>query len=520
MKTRKRSSRAQRCIATLAVMAVLASCSGGRDIQTNLEQGAAFGSARMVSNAGDIAEEVRGVWIASVYNINFPSAPDLTADKLKAEMDSIIDNTLSLGMNTVFFQVHPAADALYKSKLFPVSKYLSKNGKLALDPLEYMARECRRRGVSLIAWINPLRVSVSKYDSKESALAALDDSSPAKDGALTVFYGDGKLYLNCGKAEVRSLVADTVGEIVSGYDVDGVIFDDYFYPYPATGDDGSVCEFDDTADYAAAQTSLSVEDWRRENVNMMIRECYERVKSADETKLFGVAPFGVWQNDDGTNGGSATSGMEAYSYLYCDALAWVRGGYVDFLSPQLYWAMESEAAPFDVLADWWNRALDGSGVKLIISHGVYRYDDGWDEPAGELCDQVSHARRLLTYRGSALYGYAALTGNSNGAADDAKAAFSDKVYYYSPDDIPAGIVIGETKTSGASAHFSGYSDPSHELTVNGIKLTRQRSGYFECDLSLYDGENIFTFRCGDNETVVTIKSSADESAEKTKKDQK
>lgn len=515
MKTKKKLSRALRCTATLAVMAMLASCSGGRDIQTNLMPGSAFGSARVVTNAGDITEEVRGVWIASVYNINFPSAPDLSADKLKSEMDSIIDRTLSLGLNTVFFQVHPASDALYKSKLFPVSKYLSSDGKLTLDPLEYMSRECRKRGVSLIAWVNPLRVSVSKYDSAESALAALDDASPAKDSALSVFYGDGKLYLNCGKAEVRDLVADAVGEIISGYDIDGVVFDDYFYPYPVTGADGSVCEFADSTDYAVSGTSLSIDDWRRENVNLMIRECYERVKSAGESKLFGVAPFGVWQNDNGTNGGSATSGMEAYSSLYCDALAWVKGGYVDFLSPQLYWAMESSTAPFDTLAEWWNRALDGSGVKLIISHGVYRYDDGWDEPQGELCDQISHARRLLCYRGSVLYGYAALTANSNGAADDAAFAFSDKVYYYSPGEIAAGVVLDETKTAGGVAHFSGYSDPSHELTVNGIRITRKRGGYFECDLSLYDGENVFTFKCGDNETVVTIKKSEDSSAKKS-----
>lgn len=496
------------CIA--AFVCALSACSDGSDVETNLAKKSAFTSASLVSSAGDIASEVRGVWIASVYNINFPSAPDLSADKLKSEMDSIIENSLKLGLNTLYFQVHPAADALYESKLFPVSKYLSSDGTLTLDPLKYMAEKCKKNGISLIAWVNPLRVSVSSYGDADAAYAALDASSPARNTDLTVFYGDGKLYFNCAKSEVRKLCADAIEELLRGYDIDGIVFDDYFYPYPVS--DSSAYEFDDAEDYASSGTVLSVGDWRRENVNLLIRECYERTKSVDQSKLFGVAPFGIWQNDDSSNGGSATSGMEAYSSLYCDALAWVDGGYIDFLSPQLYWKTDSDTAPFNVLADWWNTALDGSGVDLIISHGVYSYGDGWDEPQGELCDQIAHARELITYRGSVLYGYDVLAKNTNSAADDAMTAFSDEVYYYSPAVTYDGIVLSPTNTDKDTAHFSGYSDPTHELTVNSVKLSRRRSGYFECDLALYPGENIFTFVCGDIQTNVTVVMNADTTA--------
>lgn len=184
----------------------------------------------------ETGKEVRGAWIASVYNINFPSKADLPESKLKEELDSIVEKACSLNLNTLFFQVHPCDDALYKSDLFPVSKYISNDGNLYFDPLDYIITKCHENDIALHAWINPLRVTVTKYDSFESAISSLDNTKGAgKTPELLVYYADGKLYYNAGLPEVRELISDCVAEILSRYDVDGIVFDDYFYPSPISG---------------------------------------------------------------------------------------------------------------------------------------------------------------------------------------------------------------------------------------------------------------------------------------------
>ena len=464
-------------------------------------------SAESVQKPGELTEEVRGVWIASVYNINFPSAPDLSATQLRRELDDILKTVLDANMNTIYLQVHPASDALYKSDIFPVSRFLYTDGKLDFDPLEYMVEKCHKNGVALYAWLNPLRVSTAAYDSEKEAMAALPDSSPCKDAGITTFFDDGKLYLNCGSDDARKLVADAVGEIASGYDVDGIVFDDYFYPYPVYDDSGKLAVFDDAAEYAASETKLSLEDWRRENVNQLVKSCYDRIKSINSDIRFGVAPFGIWRNDDGSGAGSATSGMEAYSELFCDATAWIRGGYVDFISPQLYWECDSIAAPFGELMRFWNTETSGTGVDLIISHGLYRYDNDWDNPSGELPRQVEVAREYLSYKGSMLYGYAALKKNVANAANDTAESFSDSVYYYSPSPIKDGIIIdmeNDTYISDGTVHISGYSDPAFALTVNGQSISRSMGGYFRCELKLSEKKNEFVFVCGDNSETITV----------------
>ena len=187
----------------------------------------------------DPDSEVRGVWIASVYNIDYPSRADLSAEELKSEIDSILDTCEKNKLNTIFFQVRPSCDALYDSDIFPVSGSISTEGKLVFDPLEYIVREAHQRNIFIHAWVNPLRVTMNTHD-----ISSLDDKSPAKlHPDWTVAYDDGKLYLNAGMPEVRELVADGVREIVSKYDVDGIVFDDNFYPYPVYGDDGKLAQF-------------------------------------------------------------------------------------------------------------------------------------------------------------------------------------------------------------------------------------------------------------------------------------
>ena len=378
----------------------------------------------------DPSEEVRGVWIATVGNINFPSRKGLSSTALKSELRDIVKKCKELGLNTIFFQVRPAADALYRSELFPVSEYLSgEQGKSPdgnFDCLAYLVELCYKEKISVHAWVNPLRVTYGSAKYPRTDLSALSAGHIArKNPEWVIPYADGKLYFDAGEPAVREYIVAGVREIVKNYAVDGVVFDDYFYPYPVSG-----AEFDDSRSFAL-YGSGERDDWRRENINSLVKSCYEAVKSEREQCAFGISPFGIWQNDDGENGGSKTRGLEAYSAIYCDALSWIEGGYLDYISPQLYWRFETAAAPYGELLDWWNAALEGSDVKLIVSHGAYMYDE-WSEPSGELSSQIEYSRNAEKYRGSVLYGYDALKRNSSGICDELSDVFGDKIIYYEP----------------------------------------------------------------------------------------
>lgn len=449
----------------------------------------------------DPASEVRGVWIASVFNINFPSRADLTAAQLRGEIDAILDVCEENRLNTVFFQVRPSCDALYESRLYPVSRYLSSNGTLTLDVLEYLLSAAHARNIFVHAWINPLRVT-TVADSE----GTLDLSSPARiHPEWTVKYADGKVYLNAGVPEVRDFVAEGVRELVENYDVDGVVFDDYFYPYPAGG-----AQFDDDAEYAAYGAGFdNIGDFRRDNINKLIKSVYDTVKAADADCLFGVSPAGVWQNDDGTNGGSATCGFEAYNEIYCDAVSWVRGGYVDFISPQLYWTRESAMTPFYTLAEWWNRVLDGTSVELWISHGVYRYSaDDWGDASGEMASQVELSRKLLSYRGSVFYGYDKLASNAYNVNAELTDVYRYDVIYCDAETTDCGVrfvspYIGEVCPLGEIS-LCGESDPSMDLRFDGESVGRQKDGSFHITVEISEGENRFVFTQGEREYILTV----------------
>lgn len=448
--------------------------------------------------------EIRGIWIASVGNINFPSRQGLGADKLRAELDAIVENCVSLGLNTIFFQVRPAADALYDSALFPASEYVSgTQGKKPdgnFDCLEYLIDIAHKERINVHAWVNPLRVTYGSAKYPKTELSYLcSDHIARKNPDWVVAYADGKLYFDAGIPAVREYVAAGVGEIAENYAVDGIVFDDYFYPYPVSG-----AEFDDE-DTFARYGSGSKADFRRENINQLIKGCYDAVKAVNSECLFGVSPFGIWQNDDGKSGGSNTSGLEAYESLYCDALAWARGGYVDYLAPQLYWRFSTAAAPYGELSDWWNAALDGTGVKLLIAHAAYMYDE-WESPEGELSAQIAYSREAISYRGSILYGYAALENNSKDIRAEISDAFSQEIIYsdYYPTSAELTVTDLPSETSDAFLTLSGSSDPTVTLAMNGERISRDRDGGFEIKVSLDPGENELVFDYGGKTVIFTI----------------
>ena len=454
----------------------------------------------------DPDSEVRGVWIASVWNLDYPSRTDLSAAELEAEADAILNDCAACGINTLFFQVRPAADALYDSDLFPVSSALSSTGELVFDPLRYFVNEARPRNIRVYAWVNPLRATLTAADP-----ASLPEKHPARlHPEWTVSYGDGRLYLDPGLPEVRQFVADGVREIVTKYDVDGVVFDDYFYPYPSYDANGAVLDFPDDASWEKyGGGSGDRADWRRQNINEIVKMCYETVHFIDPECVFGVSPYGVWQNRNGDNGGSETNSFEAYKSLYCDAPAWIDGGYLDFLSPQIYWDFDSSQAPFDTLLRWWNDRLDGTNVKLYVSHAAYKYDEAdWPDPAGELVEQITYARSERSYYGSILYGYDELRRNAKGAADDVKAAFEPEIIYSPTQSNGLGVSVSSpvsgTLLDSPSTYILGMSDPYYPLTVNGERVGRTKSGYFSFRVTLSNGENVFEFEQNGHKYTYTL----------------
>lgn len=449
---------------------------------------------------GDADAEMRGLWIATVNNINFPSRQGMSASALAAELDGIVDFAAENGFNAIFFQVRPAADALYRSSLFPASKFISgKAGEAPdgdFDCLGHLTRAAHEKQIAVHAWVNPLRVTTGSAAYPQTDRTALPaDSYAATHPDAVVAYADGKLYFNAGLPEIRQLVADGVREICENYAVDGIIFDDYFYPYPV---DGAV--FDDDAAYTAYGADCADRaDFRRDSINKLVRACYDAVKETDQDIRFGVSPFGIWKNGDGENGGSATRGLSAYDAIYCDALAWVEGGYVDYLAPQLYWSFDTASARYDTLCEWWNRALDASGVDLYINHGAYRYAEGAME-SGELTRQTEYARDLYAYRGSLYYGYTALRDNAGGVTDEVKALFSKAISYpdYTDDgSLPTLAAVQDgAHVTDASLTLVGASNPAYAVSINGITPYRKKDGSFTLTLSLRDGDNLITVQNG------------------------
>ncbi|MBN6052268.1 family 10 glycosylhydrolase [Nonomuraea sp. RK-328] len=381
----------------------------------------AAGSAKKKTAAAPVAScktearypkrQLRGVWIATVKNIDWPSKTGLTPERQRAEYVRILDGAVKRRLNAVFVQVRPAADALYRSSLEPWSQYLTGTaGKdPGWDPLPFLVAEAHKRGLEFHAWFNPYRAS---YDGGTAGLPA---GHPARrHPGWTVAY-DGRLYFNPGLPQVREHVVKVVTDVVKRYDVDGVHFDDYFYPYPGQGG-----AFDDRAAFAKYGKGQSLAGWRRQNVNTLVAEVDAAVHATKRHVKFGISPFGIWRNKAQDPAGSATSGMSAYDSIYADARAWIKAGTVDYVIPQLYWPIGFKAADYKVLLPWWARQVKGTGVDLYIGQAVYqvgtRTDPAWAKP-GELAAQLTLGRKHKQVEGDVYFSAKNVLGNPLGAMD-------------------------------------------------------------------------------------------------------
>jgi len=293
--------------------------------------------------------EFRGAWVATVGNIDWPSRQDLSTAEQKVELLAMLDRAAQLRLNAIIFQVRPACDALYASHIEPWSEYLTgamgKPPQPFYDPLAFAIEESHKRGLELHAWFNPYRAG---HPSGKSPIAANHISKTKPH--LVRRYGK-QLWLDPGEKEVQDYSLSVVMDVVRRYDVDGVHFDDYFYPYKES-EGGRELDFPDDVSWKrfGAGGKLSRDDWRRENVNTFIRRVYESIKATKPWVKFGVSPFGIWRPGNPPQ----IKGYDAYSDLYADSRKWLVNGWLDYLTPQLYWAIEPKEQSFPVLLDWWD----------------------------------------------------------------------------------------------------------------------------------------------------------------------
>ncbi|MFB7494830.1 glycoside hydrolase family 10 protein [Streptomyces sp. NPDC056161] len=344
--------------------------------------------------------ELRGVWLATVDNRDWPSKPGLSAAAQRKELIAHLDRAVRDRLNTVILQVRPTADALWPSPHEPWSRCLTgtQGRSPGWDPLGTAVAEAHARGLQLHAWFNPYRIA------NHSDPARLIASHPARKHPDWVVRYGGKLYYNPGLPQVRAFVQDAMLDAVARYPVDAVHFDDYFYPYPVAGQ-----SFDDDAAYDRYGGAFDDRAaWRRDNIDKLVRETAERIRRIRPGTQFGISPFGVWRNAATDSRGSDTrAGVQTYDDLYADTRTWVREGWIDYIVPQLYWHIGFGAADYAELVPWWAAVAAGSRTRLYIGEALYKAGAAgqpaeWQDPA-ELSRHLTLAARHAQVRGHVFF---------------------------------------------------------------------------------------------------------------------
>jgi uncharacterized lipoprotein YddW (UPF0748 family) len=344
--------------------------------------------------------EFRGVWIATVANIDWPKPDRLGMAEQKADLISLLNRAAELKLNAVVFQVRPACDAMYASQLEPWSEYLTgtmgKAPEPFYDPLAFAVQEAHKRGMELHAWFNPYRALHKSHIGNISA-GHIRNTHPE----LVRSYGE-YLWLDPGEHEVQEHTLRVVMDVVKRYDIDGVQFDDYFYPDPT----GVNRDFPDDTSWKkyGASGKLNRADWRRENVNALMSRVYTSIKAAKPWVKFGIAPFGIWRPGEPPQ----ITGFDAYEKLFADSRKWLVNGWVDYFSPQLYWPTDQKEQSYPVLLNWWSEQntkhrhlWPGLSVSAAISH---------EWKASEIPDQIRTERKeggsdgYIFYNASSIFG--------------------------------------------------------------------------------------------------------------------
>ncbi len=346
--------------------------------------------------------EFRGVWVATVVNLDWPTSRNLSVEEQKESLKNLFDKIANTNINAVIFQVRSECDAMYNSSIEPWSYWLTgKQGKAPepfYDPLRFAIEEAHKRGLELHAWFNPYRAvrQVGDYIQASNHVSVLHPDWIIRKGDLKI--------LNPGLPQVRSYVTSVIMDVVRRYDIDGVHFDDYFYPYPPN----NITNADDQATFNQYPRGFTnIEDWRRDNVNELIRMVQDSILAVKPYVKFGISPFGIWKS--GVPQGIV--GLDAYSEIYCDAVSWMNEQIIDYLAPQLYWPFGG-GQDYGKLLPWWASKVNGR--HLYSGQALYRADD-WSP--GEIPSQIRLNRSTENCYGNILFRAQNLYSNPNGVTD-------------------------------------------------------------------------------------------------------
>lgn len=446
------------------------------------------------SQKDKINQDFRAIWVTTVLNLDYPSSTGLSSDRMKAEAIQILDDAKAMGMNAIVLQVRPAADAIYKSSINPWSKYLTGKQGVApdsdFDPLKFWIDEAHSRGMALHAWLNPYRVTRKSSGELTHDFSKLASTHPAVlHPEWVVKYKDGNMYYDPGLPEVRDHLVASVKEIIDLYDVDGIHFDDYFYP----GTD-----FDDSKSYAKYGAGFkNIGDWRRNNVDTLVSTVYQTIKDKDPSIQFGISPFGIWANDKNHKEGSPTNGNESYFSQYADTKKWIQNHMLDYIAPQLYWQIGYSVADYSKLVSWWVNVAKDTDVNLYIGHAAYRVGDTDPKSpwygVNEIYRQLTLNENYDQIKGSIFFRYAFFKDNY-----DLRSLMT--TYYQSgtqnliQDKLVIGRPLNDVTTTAKSYYLGGASDSRFPLYLNGVEVKdRTSQGYFGTYVTLKDGVNTFTF---------------------------
>ena len=354
--------------------------------------------------------EFRGAWIATVANIDWPIDKNSSSGEQIRELVDMIESLDSAGINAILFQIRTECDAIYDSQIEPWSYWLTgKQGEAPApfyDPLKFAIDEAHKRGIELHAWFNPYRCvkTVGAYEQAE-------DHVSVEHPEWILNFGNYKM-LDPGNPEVKKYILDIVSDVLLRYDVDGIHFDDYFYPYSPKVSNEDSASF---ANYG--QDFSNIDDWRRYNINSLMADIYDLIKEEKPYVKFGISPFGIVENKY-----AGTNGFESYNILYCDPINWIENRIVDYVNPQLYWELDHKAAPYAKLLPWWAEVSDS--VHLYIGqYSSKMAAENYSGSKSELGDQLRLNRATPNVDGEVFFSAKSISQNYGSFKDSLKNNF-------------------------------------------------------------------------------------------------
>lgn len=449
-----------------------------------------FLTAPILSFAQDVANkfpkrEFRGVWIATVANIDWPSKQNLSVDQQKQELIGILEQHKNNGINAIMLQIRPTADAFYAKSREPWSHWLMGKQGLApsegFDPLAFAIKQSHARGMELHAWFNPYRATMNA----NAVTSPTHITNQRPD--LFYTYGGQKLF-DPGLPEVQAYIVQVILDVVKEYDIDGVHFDDYFYPYRIAGQIIS-----DSLTFAKYNNGFkNIADWRRNNVDVLIKTVNDSVHYYKKHVKFGVSPFGIWRNASEDVLGSKTNGLSNYGELYADSRKWIKEGWVDYINPQIYFTFSRAAAPFGVLLDWWSNNTFGRHLYIgqaayLVHNGATKKEPAWAN-LSEIPNQIRAIRTNNRAHGSVFFSSKSLSTVAKAVADSLR----NDLYQYPalPPQMPwlDDIAPNEPKYLTADAQHEG-------INLKWIKPLKAEDGETASGYVIYrfeEGEKIST----------------------------